>query len=151
MGLIVVIQYNILKLTPPDSRGNHGVSESHGSRLEDVCNLRIDCRVVPSPVEVCTVATIRFVRDLPSTVIDKLARNKNGHPLIVDNVLVSGNGELSGTVEQPLIINSKITRHILKSISNPFSPILMDSEPKDTHGEQEWVLITTRVANSCTN
>ena len=136
---------NIHKLTPPDSRGDHGVSESHSSRLEDVCNLRIDCRVVPSPVEVGAVAFVRCVRDLLS--VGELAGKEDGHPLIVDNVLVGGDGELTCTVKQPLIFLVLLNAHgcMVVELSGP---PLMDTVPQDTHGQQEGVLITTRISNS---
>ena len=125
------------------------MSESHGSRLEDMCNLRIDCRVVPSPVEVCAISTIRFVRDLLSIILDKLARNENRHPLVVDDVLVGGDGELTGTVEQPLVlfILFNVSRSVVIELS---SPPLMYTVPQNTHSQQEGILVTTRVSNSYT-
>ena len=107
------------------------MSESHGSRLEDVCNLRIDCRVVPSLVEVCAISRIRSVRDLLSTIVDKLARNENGHPLVVDDVLVGGDGELTGTVEQPLVLF--VLFNVRSVVIELSSPPLMYTVPQNTH------------------
>ena len=95
-------------MTPPDAWGDHSVSESHGSRLEDVSNLRINCRVVPSPVKVGAISSVHGVRDLLTTIVNELARKENRQPLVIDNVLVGGDGELACTVEQPLIFFSKM-------------------------------------------
>ena len=64
-------------------------------------NLWIDCRVVPSPIEIQTVAICRGVR---RETIWQLARDEDGEPLVINNVLVGGNCELTGTVIEPLII-----------------------------------------------
>ena len=90
-----------INLTSPDSGCDHGVSPSHGSRLEDVSNLRVDCRVVPSPVEVGTVA---FVGCIINWSIGEPAGKEDGQPLVVDNVLVGGDGELTSSVKQPLVL-----------------------------------------------
>ena len=136
----------LIQLTPPDAWGDHSVSESHGSRLEDVGNLRIDCRVVPSPVEVGTVSFVHGIRDLLTTIVDKLARDEDGHPFVVDYVLVGGDSELTCTVEQPLvlIILLNIIRSVLVELSGP---PLVHTVPQNTHGQQEGILITTRITN----
>ena len=137
-----------IDFTSPNSRGDHGVTESHGSRLKDVCNLRVDCRIVPSPIEVGTVAFVHCIGDLLS--IWESARKEDGQPLIVDDVLVGGNGELTCTVEQPLIllILVNIVRRVVVELSGP---PLMHTVPQDTHGQKEGVLVTTRITNSCIN
>ena len=123
------------------------MAKSHGSRLEDVSNLRIDCRVVPSPVVVGAISTICFVVDRS---IGELAGKKDRHPLIVDDVLVGGDGELPSTVEHPLVILIELSVLILHQILSNFPrPVLMHTEPQDTHGEKEGILITSRISNSC--
>ena len=64
-------------------------------------NLRVDCRVVPSPVEVGTVAFVGCVVDRS---IGEPAGKEDGQPLVVDDMLVGGDGELPSTVEQPLVL-----------------------------------------------
>ena len=93
-----------INLPSPDSRCDHSVSESHGSRLEDVCNLGVNCRVVPSPAKVGRVALITFIRDPCTVHVLEFAGKEDGQPLVVDDVLVRGDGELTCTVEQPLVL-----------------------------------------------
>ena len=97
-----------LLLTPPDSRGDHGVSKSHCCRLEDVSNLRIDSRVVPSAVKVKTVTLCHCI--VSEGAIGELSWDENGEPFIVHNVLVSSDSQLASTVVKPLIlfINTRV-------------------------------------------
>ena len=123
------------------------MAKSHGSRLEDVSNLRVDCRVVPSPVVVGTISRIRFVVDWS---IEELAGKEDRHPLIIDDVLVGGDGELTSSVKHPLVILIELTVLILQQIPSNFPrPVLMHTEPQDTHGKEERILITSRISNSC--
>jgi len=117
------------------------VSPSHGSRLEDVSNLGVDGLVVTSPVEVGTVSRCCLVRR--ELLILKLGGEEQRKPLVIDNVLVSGNGELTSTVEQPLVFFFSV-REVGKQL---LGPELVDTEPQDSHGEEERVFITTRVAD----
>ena len=64
-------------------------------------NLRVDCRVVPSPAEVGTVALVGCIINRS---IGEPAGKEDGQPLVVDDVLVGGDGELTSTVKQPLIL-----------------------------------------------
>ena len=133
------------KLSPPHSRRNYGVPPSHGSRLEDVGNLRVDGWIVAGPWGKGTISRIRVVVVLadPNGIV--FAREKLRQPLIDDNVLVSSNGELAGTVEQPLVFFRQ--HHRNSSFTQSPCPKLMHSEPQDTHSEEERVFITTGIAN----
>lgn len=129
------------------------MKKSHGSRLEDVCDLRIDCRVVSSITKLCTIARILVIGDRISAKIDKFSRDEKWQPFIVDYVLVGGDGELSSAIEQPLIFTKF---WILKySISVGFielpSPPLVNTVPQYAHTEQERVLISTWISNNCGN
>ena len=58
---------------------------------------------------------------------------------------MSGDGELAGTVVQPLVIVSILLVASSKSVCPP----VVHTEPQDAHGEQEGVLVATGVSNSC--
>ena len=126
------------------------MSESHCSRLEDVGNLWIDCRVVPRSAKVSAVALGLCVGWEAG---GELARDEDGEPLGVDNVLVGGNGEHTGTVVEPLVIfvqfaGVAVFRERLSKAVQSLCPKVVDSEPEDTHCQQEGVLIATRISNS---
>ena len=106
------------------------MAKSHSSRLENVSNLRIDCRVVPSSAKVKTVSRGARVRGQTTT---DLSWDEAREPLVVDNVLMGGDGELTGTVEQPLILFVDPT-HTSESVLEYFGPVIVDSEPQNTHG-----------------
>ena len=116
-------------------------------------NLWVNCRVVPCTIKVSTVAWCRGIgRDL-SIVFHEFTRDEDGEPLAVDNVLVGGNGELTGTIVQPLIIFIQFTSvtpflQRLSKLVESVGPEVVDSEPEDPHSQQEWILIATRVSNS---
>ena len=82
------------------------MSESHCSRLEDVGNLWIDCRVVPRSAKVSAVAPGLCIG---WEAVGEPARDEDGEPFGVDNVLVGGNGEHTGTVVEPLVIFVQFT------------------------------------------
>ena len=94
---------NLLCLSPPDSGGDHGVSPPHGGRLEDVWHLRVDGLVVASPAKVGAVAFGAVIIWDPCAA-GELAGQEQGQPLVKDNMLVGGDGQLSGSVEQPLVL-----------------------------------------------
>ena len=75
--------------------------ESHSRRLEDVSNLGVNGGVVAGATKVCAVAGIIVVVNESS--IGELAGNKDGKPLVVDNVLVRGDGQLPSAIVQPLV------------------------------------------------
>ena len=122
-----------LLLTPPDSRGDHGVSESHCCRLEDVSNLRVDSRVIPSAGK--TVTLCHFI--VSEVAIGELSRDKEREPFSVHNVLVSSNSQLASTVVKPLIlfINTMFSvRQCFAILIQLSGPIIVHSEPEDAHG-----------------
>ena len=113
--------------------------------------LRVDSRVVPSATIVSTVAICLCIRS--QFAITKLSGDENGKPLIVHNVLVGSNSQLSSTIVKPfvLFINTRVftSPDELFSIFLQLSgPVVMDSEPEDSHGQQERIFITTRISNS---
>ena len=80
------------------------------------------------------------------------------NPVVTTPYLVSGNGELSGTIEYELIVfllrnhpsYGRVNRGICSVVlPQPNSPVLVDTEPEDPHAEKERVLVTTRVTNPC--
>lgn len=131
------------------------MKKSHGSRLEDMCDLRIDCRVVSSVTKLCTVAGILVIGDRyqVSARIDKFSRDEKRQPFVVDYALVGGDGKLSSTVEQPLVFTKFCI--FIYSISVSFielpSPPLVNTVPQYAHTEQERVLISTWISNNCGN
>ena len=106
------------------------MAKSHSSGLENVSNLRIDCWVVPSSAKSKTVPLGTRIRG--QSAID-LSWDEVREPLVVDNVLMGGDGELTGTVEQPLVLFINPT-HTSESALEYFGPVLVHSEPKNTHG-----------------
>ena len=138
-----------LQHTPPDSRGDHGVSKSHCCRLEDVSNLRVDSRVVPRAVEVSTVTVCHCI---VSESIRQLSWDKSGEPLSVHNVLVGSDSQHTGTIVKPfvLFINTTLffSEVVFTILIQPLGPEVVYSEPEDAHGEQKRILIPTRVSNS---
>ena len=50
-----------LRFSSPYTRSDHGVAKPHGSQLEDVSNLRINGRVVPTAAKVEGVSFFRLV------------------------------------------------------------------------------------------
>ena len=93
-----IVCYWYLRFSSPYTRSDHGVAKPHGSRLEDVSNLRIDGRVVPTAVKVEGVSWCGLVRE-PVGISLVLSIEEYWQPLIIHNVLVCGNGELTGSVE----------------------------------------------------
>ena len=76
--------------------------------------------------------------------------DKHWEPLFEDNVLVCSNGELPGTVEQPLILLPVASKTILLSVvPELLRPPVVHSEPQDAHGEKEGVLVASGVPDSC--
>ena len=75
-------------------------------------HLRVESWVVPCPAKVGTVALGAVVReDFVCGEIAKLARQEERQPFIKDNMLVSSDGELASTVEQPLVLFKLLTIH----------------------------------------
>ena len=148
MSTITVTNTHLLELSSPYSRGDHSVPPSHGSRLEDMSNLGVDGLVVTSPAKVSTVSISPFIFwNFP---IGKHPREEERKPLVKHDMLIGGDGELTSTVEQPFVFLSffrKSTIIIHVSIIQLPCPVLMHTEPQDTHGEEKRVLVTTRVAN----
>ena len=124
------------------------MSPSHGSRLEDMWHLWVDSLVIAKPVKVGTVAYGAVVRVGIHDTFRVLARQEERQPFIIDNVLVSSDGELASTVEQPLVLFKLLNLKCLVGCMELSCPELMHTEPQDSHGQQERVLITTRVSNS---
>ena len=129
------------------------MKKSHGSRLEDVCDLRIDCRVVSSVTKLCTVAGILVIGDPVFAKIDKFLRDEKWQPFVVDYVLVGGDGELSSAIEQPLIFTKFwiLKYSIFVSFIELPSPPLVNTVPQYAHTEKERVLISTWISNNCGN
>ena len=131
------------------------MAKPHGCRLEDVSNLRIDGRVVPTAAKVEGVSFCGLIRE-PAMVALILPIKQYWEPLIIHNVLVGGNGELTGSIEQPLIvlplvcvkIQSAIVSVVIIVVDQSPGPPVVDTEPQDTHGEQERILVTTWITNS---
>ena len=134
---------NLLKLSPPDPGGDHCVSPPHGSRLENVRDLRVNGLVVASPVEISTVSRSHVIRVVIWIPFGELHREKARKPFIKDDVLVCSDGELASTVEQPLVFLSTVG----KSASKLPCPELVHTEPQDSHGEKESIFVSTRVSN----
>ena len=63
-------------------------------------------------------------------------------------MLVCGNSELAGTVEDELIVQPLALYGVCKTDQVP-GPHVVDSEPQESQGEEEWVLIATDVAKCC--
>ncbi len=136
---------NLLDLSPPYSRGDHSVSPSHGCRLEDVRDLGVDGLVVTSPGGIGAVSQRVVVWE--HLAVREFARQEKRKPLVVDNVLVGGDGELASTVEQPLVFFIQWVNFSCSCSQSP-CPHLMDTVPQDSHGEKERILITTGIADS---
>jgi len=115
------------KLSPPDPRSDDSVSPSHGSRLEDVCDLGVDGLVVAGPGTVGTVARVVIVVVLADVYGTKSAWEELRQPFIDHDVLVSGDGELTSSVEQPLVFLREL-RGLANIMQSP-SPVLVDPEP----------------------
>ena len=95
--------FDLRKLPPPDSRCNYGVTPPHGSRLEDVRNLRIDGWIVAGTWTEGTVPKCIIVRVCINTNSTIFARQELRQPFVVYNVLIGSNGKLASTVEKPLV------------------------------------------------
>ena len=121
------------------------MSPPHGSRLENVRDLRVNGLVVAAAVKVSTVSLRGNVGVLVASDCFILARKEERKPFIVDDTLVCGGGELASTVEQPLVFVSTVG----KSGSKLSCPELVHTEPQDSHREKERILIPTRVSNGC--
>ena len=123
------------------------MAPSHGSRLEDVCNLGVDGLVVASSWAVGSVPWCSVIVNHLS--VGELTRQEERKPLIKHNVLIGGNGELAGTVKYKLVFFCYLFMvFIYISCSELPGPILMYTEPQDAHSEEKRVLVTTRVTNS---
>ena len=62
-------------------------------------------------------------------------------------MLVCGNSELSSTVEDELVIQPLSTKFVVLGILDKVAgPHVVDSVPEDLHALQEWVLISTGIA-----
>ena len=62
-------------------------------------------------------------------------------------MLVCGNSELSSTVEDELIIQPLSTEVVVLGVLDKVAgPHVVHSEPEDLHALQEWVLISTGIA-----
>ena len=96
-----------------------------------MCNLWVDSRVVPSTSIIQTVAWIALVcRNGGTAIALQLGTQEDGHPLIVDNVLVCGDSELPSTVEDELIIEPLPFEFVVCGIFDKVSgPHVVDSEP----------------------
>ena len=108
--------------------------ESHSRRLEDVSNLGVNGGVVAGATEVCTVTAIIVV--VYESSIGELAGNKDGKPLVVDNVLVRGDGQLPSAIVQPLVFLIKSVQFFgFTVLLQLLSPVVMNSVPQNTHGQ----------------
>ena len=128
--------------------------ESHGRRLEDVSNLRVDGRVVAGAAKVSAVALSAVIRKQLSTITDKCTWDEVRQPFSEDDVLVGGDCQLTCAIIQPLIFLPEFLVTVFRNLSSSFSispqllgPPVVHSEPEDAHGEQEGVLVATGIAD----
>ena len=74
------------------------MTKPHSSRLEDVSNLWINTRIVSADARIEGIArSIVVWESIRITIV--LAREEEGHPFLVDHLLVGSNCELSCSVE----------------------------------------------------
>ena len=67
-------------------------------------------------------------------------------------MLVSSNCQLSSTIVEPLVFlkhSSVFFWYSFSILLELFCPVVVYSEPEDTHSQQEGILISSRVSNSC--
>ena len=135
-----------LQHSPPDSGGDHGVSKSHCCRLENVSYLRVQAWVIAGATKVSTVTfCLRILRE---TAIGELPGNEDGKPLSEHNVLVCGYSQLTSTIVKPFIlfVNTRFFK-CFTILLQLLSPVIVNSEPEDSHGQQERVFISTRISD----
>ena len=137
-----------LQHSPPDSGGDHGVSKSHCCRLENVSYLRVQARVIAGATKVSTVTFRLRILGESAIGVGELPGNEDGKPLSEHNVLVCGYSQLTSTIIKPFIlfVNTRFFK-CFTILLQLLSPVIVNSEPEDSHSQQERVLISTRISD----